>query len=163
MLGHTVPEEVCLPQAAMGMTDGTVLDWLKNVGDQVRAGECTAELEAAKTTLEIEAPGDGVLARILTPAGPAAGVPAPPGPAPAAGVPAPPAAGPPPPGVQVVPAARRLAQDHHAQPHRRPPGRRRRACRPVPRHPGRLPQQTHGSALASLKVPRPIMDVIAGC
>jgi pyruvate dehydrogenase E2 component (dihydrolipoamide acetyltransferase) len=64
-----VPEEVRLPQAGMGMTDGTVLDWLKDVGDQVRAGECIAEVEAAKTTLEIEAPCDGVLARILTPAG----------------------------------------------------------------------------------------------
>jgi pyruvate dehydrogenase E2 component (dihydrolipoamide acetyltransferase) len=133
-----VPEEVRLPQAGMGMTDGTVLDWLKDVGDQVRAGECIAEVEAAKTTLEIEAPCDGVLARILAPAGtlvpvrevmaliafpgeeisadaelrPASpALPAAPGPEPAAGVPAPPAAGPPG-GVQVVPAARRLAREH---------------------------------------------------
>ena len=133
-----MPEEVRLPQAGMGMTDGTVLDWLKDVGDQVRAGECIAEVEAAKTTLEIEAPCDGVLARILTPAGtlvpvrevmaliavpgeevsadaepsPASpALPAAPGPEPAAGVPAPPAAGPPG-GVQVVPAARRLAREH---------------------------------------------------
>ena len=128
-----MPEEVRLPQAGMGMTDGTVLDWLKDVGDRVRAGECIAEVEAAKTTLEIEAPCDGVLARILTPAGtlvpvlevmaviafpgeevsaaaePPAAAPA--SPEPAAGVPAPPAAGPAP-GVQVVPAARRLAREH---------------------------------------------------
>jgi pyruvate dehydrogenase E2 component (dihydrolipoamide acetyltransferase) len=131
-----VPEEVRLPQAGMGMTDGTVLDWLKDVGDQVRAGECIAEVEAAKTTLEIEAPCDGVLARILTPAGTlvpvlevmaviafpgeevsaaaeplAAASAASAAPEPAAGVPAPPAAGPAP-GVQVVPAARRLAREH---------------------------------------------------
>ena len=126
-----MPEEVRLPQAGMGMTDGTVLDWLKDVGDPVRAGECIAEVEAAKTTLEIEAPCDGTLARILTPAGtlvpvrevmaviafPGEEVSAdaePPGaspasPPPAAGVPAPPR---PPAGVQVVPAARRLAREH---------------------------------------------------
>jgi pyruvate dehydrogenase E2 component (dihydrolipoamide acetyltransferase) len=106
-----VPEEVRLPQAGMGMTDGTVLDWLKDVGDQVRAGECIAEVEAAKTTLEIEAPCDGILARILAPAGTLVpvrevmAVIAFPGEeldAPAV----------PPPAVQVVPAARRLAREH---------------------------------------------------
>ena len=131
-----MPEEVRLPQAGMGMTDGTVLDWLKDVGDQVRAGECIAEVEAAKTTLEIEAPCDGVLARILTPAGtlvpvrevmaviafPGEEVSADPGPPPAAGAPAARApAGPGAPGAgvpgapgaaQVVPAARRLAREH---------------------------------------------------
>ncbi len=61
--------EVRLPQAGMGMTDGTVLDWLKDVGDEVRQGECIAEVEAAKTTVEIEAPCDGILARIVTPVG----------------------------------------------------------------------------------------------
>ncbi len=64
-----MPAEVRLPQAGMGMTDGTVLEWLKQVGEQVRKGECIAEVEAAKTTLEIEAPCDGVLARIVAPAG----------------------------------------------------------------------------------------------
>jgi pyruvate dehydrogenase E2 component (dihydrolipoamide acetyltransferase) len=64
-----VPAEVRLPQAGMGMTDGTVLEWLKQVGEKVRKGECIAEVEAAKTTLEIEAPCDGVLARIVAPAG----------------------------------------------------------------------------------------------
>src|ERR1700733_3345791 len=53
----------------MGMTDGTVLEWLKQVGEKVRKGECIAEVEAAKTTLEIEAPCDGVLAQIVAPAG----------------------------------------------------------------------------------------------
>ena len=35
----------------------------------MRQGECIAEVEAAKTTVEIEAPCDGILARILTPVG----------------------------------------------------------------------------------------------
>ena len=130
-----MPAEVRLPQAGMGMTDGTVLEWLKQVGEKVSKGECIAEVEAAKTTLEIEAPCDGVLARIVTPAGtlvpvrevmavialPGEGGVANPGqvpeadaagaalgdPAPGLG-PAAPAAG----ALQVVPAARRLAREH---------------------------------------------------
>jgi len=128
-----VPAEVRLPQAGMGMTDGTVLEWLKQVGEKVSRGECIAEVEAAKTTLEIEAPCDGVLARIVTPAGTLVpvrevmAVIALPGEgadeggvtesAEAPRVSAePPASGTPPsPGaaaVQVVPAARRLAREH---------------------------------------------------
>jgi pyruvate dehydrogenase E2 component (dihydrolipoamide acetyltransferase) len=125
-----MPTEIRLPQAGMGMTDGTVLEWLKNVGDQVRTGECIAEVEAAKTTVEIEAPCDGVLAQILAPEGTVvpvrevlaviirlgepAQVPAPEPEAPVlagsavAAVPAAPAGVP----QQVVPAARRLAAKH---------------------------------------------------
>jgi pyruvate dehydrogenase E2 component (dihydrolipoamide acetyltransferase) len=95
----------------MGMTDGTVMEWLKDVGDEVRKGECIAEVEAAKTTVEIEAPCDGILARILAPEGTlvpvrevmalivSPGEPAGQPPAEAAE-------------VQVVPAARRLAREH---------------------------------------------------
>jgi pyruvate dehydrogenase E2 component (dihydrolipoamide acetyltransferase) len=99
--------EVRLPQAGMGMADGTVLAWLKDVGDEVRQGECIAEVEAAKTTVEIEAPCDGVLARILAPAGTLVPVReimaliATPGEPSQAEV-----------QVQVVPAARRLAREH---------------------------------------------------
>jgi pyruvate dehydrogenase E2 component (dihydrolipoamide acetyltransferase) len=123
--------EVRLPQAGMGMTDGTVTDWLKQVGDEVRRGECIAEVEAAKTTVEIEAPCDGILARILTPVGalvpvreimaviaapgeaePAEAGAAGTGPPPAQAPPEPAAAtSPPPTAVQVVPAARRLARE----------------------------------------------------
>jgi len=109
-----VPAEVRLPQAGMGMTDGTVLEWLKQVGEKVRKGECIAEVEAAKTTLEIEAPCDGVLARIVTPAGTLVPV------REVMAVIALPGEGPGESGVteaaeaavQVVPAARKLARDH---------------------------------------------------
>jgi pyruvate dehydrogenase E2 component (dihydrolipoamide acetyltransferase) len=117
--------EVRLPQAGMGMTDGTVMAWLKDVGDEVRQGECIAEVEAAKTTVEIEAPCDGILTRILAPAGtlvpvreimavivspgePAEPAAQPPDPASARSRPAAPEAA----EVQVVPAARRLAREH---------------------------------------------------
>jgi pyruvate dehydrogenase E2 component (dihydrolipoamide acetyltransferase) len=57
--------EVLLPQFGMGMTDGTIISWLKAEGDAVAQGEILCEIEAAKTTVELEAPCDGVLAQIL--------------------------------------------------------------------------------------------------
>jgi pyruvate dehydrogenase E2 component (dihydrolipoamide acetyltransferase) len=41
--------------------DGTLLNWLKNVGDSVKSGDVIAEVEADKATVEIEAGADGVL------------------------------------------------------------------------------------------------------
>ncbi|MBZ0287098.1 MAG: E3 binding domain-containing protein, partial [Anaerolineae bacterium] len=41
--------------------EGTLLNWLKNVGDSVKSGEVVAEIEADKATVEIEATADGVL------------------------------------------------------------------------------------------------------
>jgi len=41
--------------------DGTLLNWLKSVGDNVSSGDVIAEMDADKATVEIEAPGDGVL------------------------------------------------------------------------------------------------------
>ena len=41
--------------------DGTLLNWLKDVGDSVGDGEVIAEMDADKATLEIEAPAAGVL------------------------------------------------------------------------------------------------------
>lgn len=57
--------EVRLPQWGMGMQEGTIVTWLKRVGDEVEAGEPIAEIEAAKTTEELTAPVDGVLQRVL--------------------------------------------------------------------------------------------------
>lgn len=58
-----------LPQWGMGMTEGTVVEWLKEVGDQVREGEPIAHVEAAKVETELEAPETGVLAEIKVPPG----------------------------------------------------------------------------------------------
>lgn len=41
--------------------DGTLLNWLKDVGDSVSDGEVIAEMDADKATLEIESPAAGVL------------------------------------------------------------------------------------------------------
>jgi len=42
-------------------TDGMLLNWLKAVGDSVKAGEIIAEFEADKATVEVESTADGVV------------------------------------------------------------------------------------------------------
>ncbi len=44
--------------------DGTLLNWLKNVGESVNKGDVIAEVEADKATVEIEAPESGVLSAV---------------------------------------------------------------------------------------------------
>lgn len=57
--------KVNLPKPGMGTEDGTVLRWLKAVGDKVSQGEPIVEIEFAKATQEIEAPASGILVEIL--------------------------------------------------------------------------------------------------
>ena len=61
--------EIRLPELADAMTSATLAAWLKNPGDPVTAGEPIAEVETDKTTVELEAPADGVLADIRVAAG----------------------------------------------------------------------------------------------
>lgn len=41
--------------------EGTLLNWVKKVGDAVNAGDVVAEVEADKATVEVEAPSAGVI------------------------------------------------------------------------------------------------------
>ena len=50
-----------MAQAITATMDGTLLNWLVEVGDTVNSGEIIAEMDADKATLEIEAPASGVL------------------------------------------------------------------------------------------------------
>jgi len=130
-------QEIVLPQWGMEMQDATVVKWLKREGEPVQAGEPLVEIETAKIETELESTASGVLAHILVPEGatvpvrtalaivaePGEQVPRPPGAAPsvtaatatapsipssvASVAPRAPAPGTP----QVVPAARRLAQE----------------------------------------------------
>lgn len=61
--------EVLLPQWGMGMSEGTITTWLKNVGDQVGEDEALAEVEAEKVEETLEAPATGTLSEIVVPAG----------------------------------------------------------------------------------------------
>lgn len=57
--------EANLPQFGMGMTEGTIVQWLKAEGDAVTEDEEIAEVEAEKTTVMVVAPVTGILAKIL--------------------------------------------------------------------------------------------------
>src|SRR6478609_4511325 len=54
-----------MPKMGDGMEEGTLLRWLKNVGDQVDAGDPIAEIETDKVALEIEAAESGYLIQTL--------------------------------------------------------------------------------------------------
>ena len=56
-----MPREINLPQWGMAMNDGTVVKWLKNVGDQINKGDELVEIESTKVNASIEAPDGGIL------------------------------------------------------------------------------------------------------
>ena len=66
--------KVLLPQFGMGMQDGEIVQWLKNIGDKVEAGEALLEVEAAKATVEVPSPESGTLIEILVQVGETADV-----------------------------------------------------------------------------------------
>jgi pyruvate dehydrogenase E2 component (dihydrolipoamide acetyltransferase) len=60
---------ILMPALSPTMTEGTLARWLKAEGDTVKAGDIIAEIETDKATMEVEAVEEGVLGRILVPAG----------------------------------------------------------------------------------------------
>jgi len=60
----TVP--LVMPNMDLTITEATVVRWLKQPGQAVRAGEEVVEMETDKAVVPIESPTDGTLAQILT-------------------------------------------------------------------------------------------------
>src|SRR4051794_25301125 len=50
-----------MPKLSDTMEEGTVVEWKKKTGEQVKAGEVLAEVESDKATFDLEAERDGVL------------------------------------------------------------------------------------------------------
>ena len=57
--------DVELPKWGMTMQDGTIAEWLKEVGDEVEEGEPIAVVETEKVNTDLEAPESGVVREIL--------------------------------------------------------------------------------------------------
>ena len=57
--------QILMPALSPTMTEGKLAKWLKNVGDEVHAGDVIAEIETDKATMEVEAVDEGKLAQIL--------------------------------------------------------------------------------------------------
>lgn len=52
---------IIMPKMGDAMEEGTLVRWLKQEGDVVKEGEPIAEIATDKATIEIEAPGSGIL------------------------------------------------------------------------------------------------------
>ena len=50
-----------MPKMSDTMTEGTIVSWLKKVGDKVKSGDILAEVETDKATMELENYDDGTL------------------------------------------------------------------------------------------------------
>lgn len=127
--------QIIMPKLGMAMTEGTVVKWLKQDGDEVSKGEPVVVVMSKKITYTVEAPASGILrivagpketravgqviGFVLSPGEPMPEVEIAPPPAPeAVAVEVPKAAPPPPPPppeapreVRASPAARRLARE----------------------------------------------------
>ena len=55
---------VVMPALEMAQETGKIVSWLKKEGDKITKGEALLEVETDKAVVEIEAPGDGVLAGV---------------------------------------------------------------------------------------------------
>jgi pyruvate dehydrogenase E2 component (dihydrolipoamide acetyltransferase) len=93
----------------MAQDTGTVVRWLKAEGSPVTKGEPLLEVETDKVTVEVEAPGSGILSRIMAPAGTEAPV----GQVIAVLLSPEEAGQPPSPAPAVTPVAQRMAAAHH--------------------------------------------------
>ncbi len=60
---------VLMPALSPTMEKGNLAKWLKNEGDAVKPGDVIAEIETDKATMEVEAVDEGILAKIIVPAG----------------------------------------------------------------------------------------------
>lgn len=61
--------EVKVPLLPESITDATVLTWHKQIGESVKREETLVDLETDKVVLEVPAPQDGIIKKILCPQG----------------------------------------------------------------------------------------------
>ena len=60
---------VTMPQLGESVTEGTVLQWLKQPGDTVALDESLCEIETEKVSAELPSPFEGILGEIFVPEG----------------------------------------------------------------------------------------------
>ncbi|MBN1318524.1 MAG: 2-oxo acid dehydrogenase subunit E2 [Anaerolineales bacterium] len=60
---------ILMPKVSFIVTEGTIINWLKEPGDEVVKGEPLFQMESEKATIEVEAPGSGILGENLAPVG----------------------------------------------------------------------------------------------
>ena len=61
--------EIFMPALSSTMTEGKIVEWLKQPGDRVERGESVLVVESDKADMDVESFNDGFLASVLMPAG----------------------------------------------------------------------------------------------
>src|SRR6478735_12446314 len=61
--------DVVMPRLSDSMEEGTVLKWMKGIGDEVAVGDELVEIETDKANMAYEADVAGTLTEILAPEG----------------------------------------------------------------------------------------------
>lgn len=64
-----MPVNITMPALSPTMEEGNLAKWLVKEGDTVKAGDVIAEIETDKATMEVEAVDEGVVAKLVVPAG----------------------------------------------------------------------------------------------
>jgi len=64
-----MPIDIFMTQLSPTMTEGKIARWLKKEGDTLESGEVMAEIETDKATMELEVIDEGIMHRIIAPAG----------------------------------------------------------------------------------------------
>jgi len=59
--------EIKMPELGENVTEGTIVHWLKEVGEPIREGEIVVEVMTEKVNLEVESTASGILIEILYP------------------------------------------------------------------------------------------------
>lgn len=60
---------ISMPQLGETVTEGTILEWVKQIGEHVAEDEVIVEISTDKVDTEVPSPASGVLTEILVPAG----------------------------------------------------------------------------------------------
>src|SRR5947207_3257697 len=65
MEAGTTTVQITMPEMGESVTEGTILEWLKQVGDEVEANEGIVEISTDKVDAEVPSPVAGTIAEIL--------------------------------------------------------------------------------------------------
>ncbi len=61
--------DILMPALSPTMEEGKLAKWLVKEGDTVKPGDVIAEIETDKATMEVEAVDEGVISKLMIPAG----------------------------------------------------------------------------------------------
>ncbi len=64
-----MPTPILMPALSPTMEEGTLAKWKVKEGDKVSSGDVIAEIETDKATMEVEAVDEGIVGKIVVPAG----------------------------------------------------------------------------------------------